>query len=765
MASRETRVSRKVALLIGVSHYGEGLLPLSAAPNDVAALQRVLANPQMAGFDQVDCLIDPELVAMQRAIQQLFSQCQRDDLLLLYFSGHGITDDNHHLYLANCLTSKDDYEATAVPARFIQQQSMNCYTRRQVMILDCCYSGAFKEGWQAKAAGLDLRGELGAEGRVVLTSSTATQTSFQQEETGLSLYTQYLIEGVETGAADTDRDGKIFVHELHDYAKAKVQAARPAMKPEILLDQEGFKILLSKAPLGDRTLEFRRLVEQYASQGEISIYRRETLQQQQQAWGIADADADAIIHSVLEPFQRRLANLDRFRAALQQEVDQQFPLAAHLEADLQDWQRQVLGLADADVAAIWQQLTADKAAVYEAQVLQQQEAARLRQQEAAAQLKQLQQQEAKRLREQEAERLRLQEVAARQQRPPSRPTVRLLTQQQVLKGAGFGAIGLLVTGFGGVMSGLWGGSSGKPSERGLSEKKPSPLLLAPFNFETVTVDQTGKENPRVKKSAQAFTEDLGNGVRLVMVQIPAGSFQMGSPDTEAGRRDSESPQRQVQVPTFLMGTFAVTQAQWAAVAKLEKVKIDLKPEPANFKGNDRPVEQISWDEAVEFCDRLARHTGKPYRLPSEAEWEYACRGGTTTPFHFGATISTDLANYRGQDWKLGETTYSGKYGSGSLGKFRQQTTPVGSFPANAFGLHDMHGNVWEWCADPWHKNYDGAPQDGSVWQAGGDTSYRLLRGGSWDYGFPAYSRSACRDVLSPAYRNFNVGFRVVLRAA
>ena len=351
----------KFALLIGVSQYGEGLPPLSATPQDVAALKRVLENPTMAEFDQVETLVNPDLVTMQQAIQKLYRQRAKDDLVLLYFSGHGITDDNNHLYFATRLTSKDGFEATAVPARFLQQQSMQCYARRQILILDCCYSGAFKDGWQAKAAGLDLRQELGGEGRVVLTSSTATQTSFQQESAELSLYTQYLVEGIETGAADGDRDGKIFVRELHDYVKGKVQEAKPNMKPDILLDREGFDILLSKAPRGDRSLDFRRLVEESARGGEISTYRRDILRLRQQEWGITEEAAEAIITSVLEPFRRRLANLERFKTALQEEVDHQFPLAPQLEADLRDWQQQVLGLADEDVADIWQQATAGKA--------------------------------------------------------------------------------------------------------------------------------------------------------------------------------------------------------------------------------------------------------------------------------------------------------------------------------------------------------------------------------------------------------------------
>jgi formylglycine-generating enzyme required for sulfatase activity len=149
-----------------------------------------------------------------------------------------------------------------------------------------------------------------------------------------------------------------------------------------------------------------------------------------------------------------------------------------------------------------------------------------------------------------------------------------------------------------------------------------------------------------------------------------------------------------------MGKFPVTQAQWRAVAALPKINTDLDPDPSYFNGANRPVEQVSWDEAMEFCRRLSKKTGRDYRLPSEAEWEYACRAGTNKPFHFGKRITSDLANYNGNS----------VYGNAPKGKYREETTPVGSLKvANAFGLYDMHGNVWEWCADGWHENYEGAP--------------------------------------------------------
>ena len=256
-----------------------------------------------------------------------------------------------------------------------------------------------------------------------------------------------------------------------------------------------------------------------------------------------------------------------------------------------------------------------------------------------------------------------------------------------------------------------------------------------------------------------FTEDLGNGVTIDMVLIPSGSFEMGSPDNEPERRDNESPQHPVTVPTFFMGRSPVTQAQWRQVVKLPKVKNDLKPDPSHFKGDDRPVEQVSWDDAMEFCARLSRHCDRDYRLPSEAEWEYACRAGTTTPFSFGETIDTELSNYQAEDEKIGETTYPGKYGRGRFGAYRKETTPVGIFPPNQFGLYDMHGNVWEWCQDSWHDSYKNAPIDGSAWEDG-KPSYRLLRGGSWYY-FPRFCRSACRSSPFPANRFGSIGVRLV----
>ena len=218
---------------------------------------------------------------------------------------------------------------------------------------------------------------------------------------------------------------------------------------------------------------------------------------------------------------------------------------------------------------------------------------------------------------------------------------------------------------------------------------------------------------------------------------------MGSPEGEKDRHEREGPQHRVKVPAFYMGKYPVTQAQWYAVSLLDNVEISLNPSPSKFKGDNRPEEQINWHEANEFCKRLSKHTRHQYRLPSEAEWEYACRARTTTAYYFGDLITEKQACFN-RVWKTG-------------------TTPVGSYPPNDFGLYDMHGNVFEWCQDVWHKNYNGAPTDSSAWVVGGNENLRVCRGGSWGYN-PRDCRSAYRNYDYPDARYITFGFRVVCSA-
>ena len=287
------------------------------------------------------------------------------------------------------------------------------------------------------------------------------------------------------------------------------------------------------------------------------------------------------------------------------------------------------------------------------------------------------------------------------------------------------------------------------------------------------------------------TAERPDPLALTLVEIAAGSFLMGSPPNEPERSEDEGPQHEVTLTSFFISQTPITQAQWRQVARWQPLPAErwgrqLDPEPSFFQprsnpkargfddgrfsllagetdSDQRPVDNVSWLEAIEFCSRLSQRTGRPYTLPSEAQWEYACRAGTTTAFHFGETITPELANYDG----------TSTYADGPKGEYRKQTTPVGMFPANAWGLQDMHGNVWEWCLDHWHDSYEGAPADGSAWlnpaepnnkattEKGKNSEQqpRLLRGGSW-LGFPRFCRSAYRVINLPGNRISSIGFRV-----
>ncbi|WP_159785042.1 bifunctional serine/threonine-protein kinase/formylglycine-generating enzyme family protein [Sodalinema gerasimenkoae] len=295
-----------------------------------------------------------------------------------------------------------------------------------------------------------------------------------------------------------------------------------------------------------------------------------------------------------------------------------------------------------------------------------------------------------------------------------------------------------------------------------------------FEFETAKLEIV-KSNIRIERHSRCnvqWREKLPNGVTLEMVKIPGGTFLMGAAQREKNTLVYEYPQHSVTVPEFLMGKHPVTQVQWRAVAQLPQIHRPLALEPSEFKGDTRPVERVSWYDAIEFCARLSQATGQNYCLPSEAEWEYACRAGTTSPFSFGDTLSTDLANYDGNYL----------YGLGHKGLYRQGTTPVGSFPANGFGLYDMHGNLWEWCLDDWHDSYQEARSDEQPWFDNDNYSYlwknwqyglskilqqnnpKLLRGGSWD-DYPRNCRSASRYRETPEIRYRYIGFRVCCAVA
>lgn len=280
------------------------------------------------------------------------------------------------------------------------------------------------------------------------------------------------------------------------------------------------------------------------------------------------------------------------------------------------------------------------------------------------------------------------------------------------------------------------------------------LKIVEYEFLTISNDPcliVGKKislpTRRHSGKAKYITLNLGNDITLDLIGIPGGQFLMGSPESELEREPEETPQHLVSVRPFLLSKYPITQAQWQVI---------MDNNPARFVDQDlpiaqskKPVERISWFDCCLFCDKLSVLIGRKFRLPTEAEWEYACRAKTQTPFHLGSTISTELANYNGED----------AYASGFVGENRHQTTDVDYFSPNRFGLYDLHGNVAEWCADTWHDNYQDAPNDGSAWISNHSKDARVLRGGSWLH-FPGCCRSAQRFQSEPKNKSDAFGFRI-----
>jgi formylglycine-generating enzyme required for sulfatase activity len=529
---------------------------------------------------------------------------------------------------------------------------------------------------------VDVNVYLGGKGRAILTSSTATEYSFGSdttEKTGLSVYTRYLIEGIKTGAADTDDDGYIGVDELHEYAARCVKEAAPAMTPKFYPVEEGYKIILAKSPKDDPVLKYRKEVHRKVEQGKgkLSIFGERLLVNKQNEWGISIKLAKQIRDEVLQPYreyERKLAEYEQALRAAVEAGEIQYPLSPSIEADLQEY-KQHLKLKESDIEAIETRILSPLRIKYE--------------------------------------------------------------------------------------------ESPKQINEIVSEPEPEPeqqnnLNLKKIEIQTIKIVITEIKNAKKiilnqTKEIEQFTEDLGHGVLLEMVKIPQGRFWMGQ--TEAEKQElirqvgeekyqkwyaNELPRHQVTLQSFFLGKYPVTQAQYQQI---------MGDNPSRFKdfedSPNRPVENVSWEMAKEFCQKLSEKTGKNYALPSEAQWEYACRAGTETPFSLGETITTDYVNYDGNF----------SYRDAPKGEFRQQTTPVNKFFPNAFGLYDMHGNVWEWCEDGWHKNYQNAPRDGSSWNDNhSQSSIRVLRGGSW-INNPRTCRSAYR--VDDVYRNDYRGFRVV----
>lgn len=340
----------KFALLIGVGDYQSlELQNLAAAIPDVRAIEKVLIDPAIADFarDDVIVLLNPEPQQMREAIDYLFADRKKDDLILLYFSGHGVTNDSGNFYFTSAITQKNRLDSTAIPATFVHGLMEGSKSQRQVVILDSCFSGAFAKDMKAKGEAVNLQPQLGGKGRAVLTSSSATEYSFEQKEAALSVYTQYVVEGLRTGIADRDENGWISIDELHEFAQGKVREVAPAMQPKIYAVEEGYKIRFAKAPIGDPKLAYRKEVEKLAKDrnGFISPILKRGLIQKFRGQ-LTDVETSGILDEVLKPYCEFEEKLQQFSLAVKEFLE--LPREQQLPEDLGYFQ-QALGLRNEDI--------------------------------------------------------------------------------------------------------------------------------------------------------------------------------------------------------------------------------------------------------------------------------------------------------------------------------------------------------------------------------------------------------------------------------
>ena len=807
------------AISIGINQY-DNLQPLNFAKRDAEAMAAWFREE--AKFDQVFLFTadSPPIPAntpiptqpiygrVRRFLQAQFEQplLKPEDNLWFFFAGHGMRHaDKDYLMLAD--SDPGAIEQTAISVEYITERLRRSRADNVVLLLDACRE-------ESSRSGLGI-GEEKHQGVITFYSCAANEKSWEIAELQHGSFTHTLLTGLrlhgEANCATVERLDRYinsFVPQLNIKYQKPIQ--NPYLKAEppykmyyILLEQSAtmrdVESLKLQASLSENAGNFE-LAEQIwirvlgvsrADLDAISAIQRIAIKKNNstplpisQPVGNSespgssrsgDTMSSTQILELAEKIKENNRKQEEYRQAVLKEVEQQFPLNQKSIDNLANLQKS-LQLSDEEVLKIRQPIFIQKEAEHrkreeEERIRKEQESERIRQQhqqnleqyEEAFLTKiereyplrqasinkfkklqtsfQLSEQEILQIErpiiaKKEAEYQKLQEENRKRQEQSVNSlwtpqlTLSSINRRQFLTYAGLGGTGLVTTiAFSQVFK---------------VQPKPPELLI--FKFTTVTtLEKTGtklKSNPN--NEAKYFKEDLGNGMLLEMVEISGGSFKMGSTPDETGRQKSEGPERIVNVPAFFMGKFEVTQEQYQQI---------IGKNPSGFQGKNRPVERVSWNDAIEFCKKLSQKTGRTYRLPSEAEWEYACRAGTTMPFYFGETITTDLVNYNGD----------GNYGAAPKGKNRGETTNVGSFPPNAFGLYDMHGNVWEWCQDDWHDNYENAPNDGGAWtsQSG---EIKLLRGGSW-VNYPGYCRSAYRSLYNLDYYDYYIGFRVVCSGA
>ncbi|WP_375506153.1 SUMF1/EgtB/PvdO family nonheme iron enzyme [uncultured Nostoc sp.] len=672
-------MAKNWAIAIGINQY-DYLQPLNYAKRDAQSMQEFLRNE--AGFERIYFFSDdspdiagkstrPTRTNLLRVLRQLFENpfMGAGDNFWFFFSGHGIRYADRD-YLMPCDGDPEDIENTAIAINFVTERLRRCGADNVVLILDACRNEGKKTG---EGIGRQTADEARQQGVISIFSCIPQEYSYEIEALQQGAFTSALLEGlgIQGKCATVER--------LAQYLKFRVpelvrQYKNTRQTPYVIAEPVNKSHLI--------------VVPRYATLADIATLKNDAYQ----------AEVNSDLNLAEQLWIRVLAaasGQDMEAVTSLQRIERLRNSSANPDVPQQTIPQVSKSVTNTPISKL-PQIPTPKPTL----------PSPINNTQASG-----------------AEQFTTSTIST-PSTPSKNPILPNWSRRRVIQTAGFAVTGLGLTI---AIPRFWPSDSGESG----GTVHTTELSLKSFPFEVVTVDASGNITNRNNREAKYFVEDLGNGITLEMVEIPGGTFRMGSPKEEAGRYESENPQHEVKVPGFFMGKYEITQAQYQAI---------MGSNPSYFTGDERlPVENVSWDDAVEFCKKLSEKTEKTYRLPSEAEWEYACRAGTKTAFYFGETITTKLVNFGGKETKL---------------------KPVGSFPANAFGLYDMHGNVWEWCQDYWHDNYNDAPTDGSAWLTGGNNTPRLLRGGCWLY-ILRDCRCAIRGSNIPAHRTSIIGFRVV----
>lgn len=691
--------SKRYAILIASSKYPDepGLTPLRCPENDVDALNEVLRSPDFGQFAETFVLKNAPSHEVLEQIETVLHEAGREDLVLIYFSGHGKLNASGQLCLAAANTKLRTLGSTSIPVERIKSFFDAADTRQRILILDCCYSGAAGKDFIKGGVDDQLQLMSGGQGTFIMTASTGIQVAVEKEGDSLGLFTKHLVEGIRSGEADRDEDGFVDIHELyqHVYEKVRAEGAQEPMKWDLHAKGKMIVALNPNDAKEKQRQELRAKLYALAGQGLLT---------------------DSIVSEAVKLVSmsnQEMSDKDKECSLL---VDQLISAKIRSADFIERWMRacyvhpgRTNELSDEEIA--WREIQNNG---------NEENSANKPESEGIERKNELPDEE-------------IIDILYKIQQNGNEESVE----------AGPGKTQFLVAGllFGAVVYLL----SGSNNKNDVVVDQPKIEMASANTGKVVSTPGSA-----VSSTPQQGDIIIDSTTGIELIYIPKGCFKMGSPDNEKDRDKDEGPVHEVCVDGFYMGKYEVTQREWKKIMGKNLAYFN--------KGDEYPVEQVSWHDIQNFIKKLNSKAGKNYRLPTEAEWEYAARAGTSTARYWGDDISCDQAMY-GNTKTWGDdicTEYISKKGltTGS-------TAPVGSYHENQFGLYDILGNVWELCSDIYaHDWYSSRPDKENNPKNFFDLGEGcVIRGGGWN---SKSVRVAERGQAGLDYKSFNMGFRLVL---